>query len=284
VKGQPSSDASSRSGFASISTPARLGLNQGAYRGETIDIEDVLAQLAADARRFGWSEDPISTIDGLTLPGWIRRVDGRGSGEDVPRIYVSAGIHGDEPAGPLAARELVLANDWPEGVEIWLCPCLNPTGFLLKRRENVNGFDLNRQYLHKEAAEVRAHVDWLMRQPNFDVCLCLHEDWESHGFYLYELNPDGKPSQAEKIIQEVSEFCPIDSSPSIEGRPAVGGIIYPSVDPASRPQWPEAFFLLIHKTRHAYTLEAPSDFSVNVRVQSLVRAVRAVARSYEKSR
>ena len=29
---------------------------------------------------------------------------------------------------------------------------------------------------------------WLARQPNFDLAVCVHEDWESVGFYLYELN------------------------------------------------------------------------------------------------
>ena len=113
------------------------------------------------------------------------------------------------------------------------------------------------------------------RQPGFDLCLCLHEDWESNGFYLYELNPDGRPSLAELMIASVAELCPIDCSEVIEGRPAQNGIIRPSVDPRSRPQWPEAFYLLSHKTRLSYTLEAPSDFALPVRVAGLVGAVRA---------
>jgi len=59
----------------------------------------------------------------------------------------------------------------------------------------------------------------------------------------------------------------------IDGRPASGGIIRPSSDPRTRSQWPEAFWLLMHKTRHSYTLEAPSDFPLTTRVDALVAAV-----------
>jgi hypothetical protein len=66
----------------------------------------------------------------------------------------------------------------------------------------------------------------------------------------------------------------------IEGRPAAGGIIRPSADPRSRIEWPEAFWLLTHnKTRHSYTLEAPSDFPLATRVAALVTAVRVVLES-----
>ena len=104
---------------------------------------------------------------------------------------------------------------FPDFAEVWVCPCLNPTGFPMSRRENAKGLDLNRQYLHLEADETKAHVLWLEQQPGFDVALCLHEDWEAHGFYVYELNPDLRPSFAEEMIRRVSGVCPIDRSPMI---------------------------------------------------------------------
>jgi len=144
----------------------------------------------------------------------------------------------------------------------------------LNTRENDDGLDLNRQYLELKAAETIAHIAWLQRQPNFDLCLCLHEDWESHGFYVYEVNPDNQPSLAEAIVERAAKVCPIDMSEMIEGREAARGIIRPNLDPLSRPQWPEAFYLLAHKTRLSYTLEAPSDFPMSARVAGLVEAVR----------
>jgi hypothetical protein len=195
------------------------------------------------------------------------------------RIYLSTGIHGDEPAGPLAALRLLQENRWPANAELWFCPCLNPMGFILNRRENDKGVDLNRQYRHLKAAETRAHIAWLERQPQFDFCLLLHEDWESHGFYVYELNPENRPSLAEAIITRVAETCPIDRSEIIEGRPAQNGIIRPNMDPHTRPQWAEAFYLIVNKTRFSYTLEAPSDFPLATRVDALVIGVNVALQS-----
>lgn len=247
----------------------RLGQNHGGYFGETIDIHAVLREAQNAAAQQGWHSEAFLQDPPLQS---LHRHARAGAGK---RVYISAGIHGDEPAGPLAVWQLLKENAWPDDLDLWLCPCLNPTGFPLNRRENSLGQDLNRQYLHLEAVETRAHIAWLARQPAFDLTLCLHEDWEAQGFYLYELNPDQRPSLAERIIEAVSCVCPIDSSALIEARPAKGGIIRPSEDPLSRPQWPEAFWLLQHKTRLSYTLEAPSDFPLATRVNALVAAVKA---------
>ncbi len=254
----------------------RLNKNEGGYFGETIDIEAVLRECVAAAHTHGWNVKCLEAAPGLFLCALHRPARASRETERAPRIYISTGIHGDEPAGPLAVRELLHENAWPAHLDLWLCPCLNPTGFPLNRRENALGHDLNRQYLHIEAAETRAHVEWLKQQPAFDLTLCLHEDWESHGFYLYELNPQQRPSHAEAIIEAVRRVCPIDESELIEERPARGGIIRPETDPRSRPQWPEAFWLLTHKTPQSYTLEAPSDFALATRVAALVTAVKTV--------
>ena len=105
------------------------------------------------------------------------------------------------------------------------------------------------------------------------MSLLLHEDWESNGFYLYELNPYGRPSIAEAIIGAVKEVCPIDLSPIIEGREAKDGIIAPNAEVLKRKDWPESLYLINNKTPLSYTLEAPSDFPLVTRVQALVRGV-----------
>ena len=135
---------------------------------------------------------------------------------------------------------------------------------------------MNRDYRDPKTAETRAHVAWLERQQKFDLYLCLHEDWESAGFYVYEQNPDNQASFGEKIIQAVQAVCPIALSPVIEGRDAAGGIIRPKITPLERPDWPEAFYLISYQSRLGYTLEAPSDFPLPTRVAALVAGVRAV--------
>ena len=248
----------------------RLRLNHGAYHGEKIDIDRVLLDCEAAARSNGWRVEELPESGAIRLSVFHRFQPAA-----QRNLYLSTGIHGDEPAGPLAVQQLLDENHWPDDANLWLCPCLNPGGFRIGRRENEDGIDLNRDYRHRETPAIRAHVNWLERQPSFDVCLCLHEDWEAHGFYVYELNPDGRPSRADAIIAAAREICPIDLSPEIEGRAAQGGIIRPSISPAVRVQWPEAFYLLQHKTRLSYTLEAPSDFLLTTRVAALVAAARA---------
>ena len=250
----------------------KLGKNHGGYHGETIDLRAVLREVAAAAQTHGWASETFHAQGGFEWFALHRPslVTHRSS-----LVYISAGIHGDEPAAPLAALKLIQENRWPENAEIFLLPCLNPAGFALNQRGNADGIDLNRDYRNPKAAETRAHIAWLERQPPFDLYLCLHEDWESHGFYLYEQNPDEKVSLAEKIIEAVQKVCPIDLSENIEGRAAQGGIVRPNVSPQERPDWPEALYLISHKARQGYTLEAPSDFPLAVRVNALVAAVQA---------
>lgn len=250
----------------------RLGKNLGGYFGETIDIQSVSAEIVEIAAQTGWTCEPFFQTSDMKLCAFHRPpLDSR----RPLRVYLSTGIHGDEPAGPLAALRLMRENQWPSAAELWICPCLNPLGFTLNQRANRKGIDLNREYLKPVAEEITAHIAWLARQPKFDLCLLLHEDWESHGFYLYEQNPDKRPSLAETIISSVEKVCPIDRSDLIEGRPAKNGIIRPSIDPRSRPDWPEAFYVITHKTRLSYTLEAPSDYLLPTRVNALVAAVNA---------
>ena len=252
----------------------KLGKNHGGYHGDQINIRAVLAEVGNVAREQGWRSETFLETGGGGLVALHRAAAGVAPGPGR-RIYISAGIHGDEPGGPLAALRLVRENRWPADAEIFLLPCLNPLGFTLNTRENSTQTDLNRDYRAVRAQETRAHIAWLQRQPAFDLYLCLHEDWEAQGFYLYEQNPDHRASLAGKIIAAVKQVCPIDASEIIEGRAAQDGIVRPNVAPAERPDWPEALYLISHQSRQGYTLEAPSDFPLQTRVDALVTAVRA---------
>jgi protein MpaA len=71
-------------------------------------------------------------------------------GKGSKKIFIMAGIHGNEPAGiPLVYQlEKHLLNN-PElisGKTVILMPVANPDGTLLNTRENANGVDLNRNF------------------------------------------------------------------------------------------------------------------------------------------
>jgi len=260
----------------------RLGTNKGGYRGETIDIQRVLREIEAARGPGLWLAGGAEAAHAeLSLFKCSRRRAGltyywrKVSKSPRKRVYISAGIHGDEPAGPLATLELVRENRWPDDVAITLFPCLNPTGFPLNRRENDQGVDLNRDYRHLQTEEVKMHVAMLDELPSYDLSLLLHEDWESNGFYLYETNPRHEPSLAEKMIELVAKVCPIDTASEIDGWAAQHGIIRPNLKPEERPLWAEAIYLIQNKSRLGYTLEAPSDFPLPIRVAALTAAVHA---------
>ena len=178
---------------------APLGKNIGGYGGDTIDIDDVLQRTLAAAQAHGWSIENFPNTGELKLYG-LRRL----TSDPRLAIYISTGIHGDEPAGPLTMLELIQANDWPSGVNLFVCPCLNPTGFQKNTRENQDGVDLNRDYRYIKTCEVQTHTKWIDSLPTFDFGICLHEDWEARGFYLYELNPDNLPAVSKNVTSSPS--------------------------------------------------------------------------------
>jgi hypothetical protein len=240
-----------------------------AVKAAPIDPLALASQFESAGVKVGFRAEPFGAAGPYPLLALTRRAPGI-----RPRIYLSAGIHGDEPAAPLALASLLESGEFDDRATWFLCPILNPEGTARGVRENANGLDLNRDYRHLESGEVRAHVRWLERQPNFDVAISVHEDWESTGFYLYELNPDRRPSLAEPMIAAVGTACPIDLSPLIEGREAKGGIIRPLLDPLAREKWPESIYLQAHHTRLSYTIESPSALALEVRIAALKTALR----------
>jgi hypothetical protein len=239
-----------------------------AVKAPPFDPAALLARLEGAAAKAGFKVETYGQAETCRLVALTRHVAG-----PRPRIYLSAGIHGDEPAPPLALLSMIESGMLDDRAVWFICPMLNPDSLARGVRENATGIDLNRDYRHHESPEVRAHVAWLQRQPNFDLAVSVHEDWESTGFYLYELNPDGRPSLAPPMITAVSKICPIDMSPLIEGREAKGGIISPVLNPLEREKWPESIYLQVNHTRLSYTIESPSSLPLQTRVNALRAAL-----------
>jgi len=81
---------------------APLGRNNGGYDGDTIDIDTVLQRALAAAKAHDWSVELFPNAGDLPLYGFARLAK-----EPRLTVYISTGIHGDEPAGPLALVELL---------------------------------------------------------------------------------------------------------------------------------------------------------------------------------
>lgn len=245
-----------------------------------IDVTALLSRFEAAGRAAGFRVERFGQAAGHPLLALTRRTPG-----PRPRFYLSAGIHGDEPAAPLALAELLEAGVFDKRAVWFLCPLLNPTGFIRQTRENAAGIDLNRDYRDPQSEEIRAHVAWLRRQPDFDCTFCMHEDWEAKGFYIYEQNPLGRPSLAAAMLHAAAAFCAIDGSELIDGREAKGGIIRAQDNPTERPKWPEAIYLRANQTSLAYTIETPSGLPLAFRVGAQRAAIEtAIEKSLAQSK
>lgn len=240
----------------------------------TLDPIDFAARWERAAARAGMRIERFGEIAGHPLVAATKRTRG-----PRPRIYLSAGIHGDEPAGPLVLLDLLERGFFDPRAVWFLCPLLNPVGFARRTRENAEGLDLNRDYRALKSAEIQAHARWLKYQPNFDLALCVHEDWESQGYYLYELNPAHRTSLARPMIDAVAPVCPIETATIIDGREiSEPGIIRPVSDPLLRELWPESIYLRAHHTQLSYTLETPSALPLPQRVSAHAAAIETAIR------
>jgi hypothetical protein len=255
-------------------TTVRRHRNQGGYGGRQIPIGEILDRVVRTAKSTGWTVEEIVRQAGY--PVWVLVKEPATPVRHPRRIYISAGIHGDEPASTLAALHWLEQKEWPSNAEIVLFPCLNPAGMAQNQREGPEGIDFNRDYRAPKTALVKAHREWLRGCMDFDVALLLHEDWEADGFYLYELSVPTARSAAEDILSWVSNICPILNAGHADGWPVTNGVVRPSIDRARRDGFPEALYLFLERVDLCYTLEAPSDYDLSVRVAALVSAVRTI--------
>ena len=214
---------------------------------------------------------------------WLHRNQ---SEDPARRLYISAGIHGDEHAGPYAALRLIEEDEALRDMDIFLFPLLNPSGLEKDIRENSEGVDLNRDYRDPKTRESLEHIEVLKTLPRFAANICLHEDWEATGFYLYELNPNTQAAYATDIFKAMERYLPAETSPLIDGFEAVAGIISRALGPEifERLDWPESLYLATHHTEIGYTLETPSKAApLETRAACLAAGVSALCAQLKKS-
>jgi hypothetical protein len=234
---------------------------------------DFLPAFGHAAEAAGFSRTILAETDAGPLVVWERAAAG-------PRVYVSSGIHGDEPAGPLAMLKLMEDGFFAPGVDWVLCPALNPTGLAAGRRENAAGIDLNRDYWLRRTAEVTSHAAWLEARAVPGLFLSLHEDWEANGFYFYEINLGvDEPCRAEDIIGAVKPWFLPDPGHEIDGHlPRGPGWIYHEAEADVPEGWPEAIYLAKLGCPLSFTFETPSHAALPARVAAHCAAVRAACR------
>ena len=243
---------------------------------------DYVREVEQAARAGGWTMRYLSPTPVSTRPWLEKQADVRPANNPAPRFYLSAGIHGDEVAGPLAVLEMLRQPDFFARVDATIFPILNPEGLSRVMRGNYAGVDLNRDYRGARSTEIRGHLAVLATLGRYDVAVMLHEDYEGTGAYLYELNDGPIPDLGQRIIAALKKHVPIDERPEIEEVEAKGGIIQRAdiirrMGPiGNRPEWPEAIYLSLFHTQVSYTTETPMLQPLAQRVAAQVAAVGTV--------
>jgi len=193
------------------------------------------------------------------------------------QLYISAGIHGDEPASTEGLITWAERNiDMLRCVSCLVIPCLNPWGLVNNCRFDEAGRDLNRRFDRSRGAvptAMRAALDG----HSFEVALMLHEDFDGQGIYIYEVQ-DVKPYWGEGLLEAASRNMPIDPRAKIDSRRARRGVVRRPINPELTALAPEAIYLHQHHARRAFTFETPSEFAIADRVESQVALVDACIR------
>lgn len=200
----------------------------------------------------------------------------RNGSPEAPLVSLSAGIHGDEPAGVEAVLRLLesgLLRAIP--LRLSVLPCQNPFGYVHGTRGNGDGLDLNRQFDKPEtpAQEAGALSRHFLRDMPDLVVEC-HEDGDADGFYIWEIKRPGRPEIGQAIARRVRERGQVTSARAVEGCFVTDGVAHPTAERIARVGgWSHTYFLYRNGTPHCLTPEAPSSIPFEDRVEMHLTAI-----------
>ncbi len=212
---------------------------------------------------------------------------------DLPCVLISAGVHGDEPAGVYAALDFLrmLAAEGAAEFNICVIPCVNPSGFETASLESLAGVNLNRQFgCASTETEVSAIESWLAREdPRFRVTFDLHEvspDYSGEGFtrsdnprgcYLYETVGNVSWRIGRALIDSLPKGTEVCRWPKIYRDDNRDGVV----------SYPEAGHNLVYRkkttldaylngrhTLHSFTTETPTGWPLEKRIGIQVAWIR----------
>lgn len=213
----------------------------------------------------------------------------------LKNVCISAGVHGEEPAGVYSLFNFLENNldDFIDDYRFLIFPCINPFGFEYRHRFNQEGLDINREFkIGSFCDEANAVMRVLRRRARQFVCTVdLHEtdpDWTSEGckpednpkeFYMWEVCPDKNLRVGDKVIKMIYGLFPVCKWDTIYQDINSGGVIwYPegSRNEVYADKTTLEGYLADNYTPQSFTIETPCGWHMDKRVFAHLSALRSI--------
>lgn len=215
------------------------------------------------ARRTGAAVREFATAG--SIPLLVLETSAATRGE--PLIYLSSGVHGDEAGAACGLLAWAEANlRVLKSRPFLVFPCLNPQGLMLNTRTDHRNLDLNRRF-HLTDDEVCGPWQREIAGRPMRLGLCLHEDYDAQGSYVYELGIH-RSAISHAIFERCSRHVRADARTKIDGHRADRGVIRRRKLPSNLPGMPEAIELFLRGCPITLTFETPSEFSLDARIDA----------------
>jgi hypothetical protein len=228
---------------------------------------------------------PGVRIDRFRVPDRSHQILGISVGPAQGARYtvgLSAGAHGDEPA-PIQATLQFLEEErwrnWPD-VRMRILPCLNPTGFDLRTRENDKGQDVNRTFKWGNSPESLAAMV-LIGLDRVDLWIDAHEDPVEDGFYCFSRLPE---EWGRRLVAAVAAEGPIYPRPEVDEMKVREGIVFFDADRKSERRrrmresgsWGLSGHIDAQISDKSVTLETPGVIALETRIRMQLAAYSAL--------
>jgi len=218
-------------------------------------------------------------------------------------VLISAGVHGEEPAGVFALLKFLEedVSEFMDEFRFLIFPCINPFGFEYNNRFNSQPdpnhegkyMNINREFKKGTlCAEVKVVMTQLeMRSRQFVCTIDLHEtdpnyfDEEStcddnpKEFYMWESCLDKNLRIGDRVIKSIESVIPVCRWDEIYKDISSDGVIwYPEgcKNETFAERTTFEVFLADNYTPQAFTLETPCGWHINQRVFAHQLALRSI--------
>ena len=141
-------------------------------------------------------------------------------------VCFSAGIHGEEIAGPYAALRFIEKFDFRKfkNIKIIILPIANPYGFDRTIRETTKGLQSNGHFCNKRLNGEHKILYNAIKDERLLFFHALHEDSDEHRFYIYNFE-NGEEKIYNDILAVARKYFPLEMHKRIYGSKAEHGLI-----------------------------------------------------------